>query len=61
MKKKPYIGEYRWMDELGTGKGLMVYTDTVGRWVIVVGREPAIPKKFSKIPVIINRIKKIKA
>ena len=22
MKKKPVTGEYRWMDELGTGKGL---------------------------------------
>ena len=61
MKKKPVTGEYRWMDELETGKGLMVYTDTVGGWVTVVGREPVIPKKFSKIPVIINRIKKIKA
>lgn len=61
MKKKPYIGENSWMDELGTGKGLMVYTDTAGGWVIVVRREPVIPKKFSKIPVIINRIKKIKA
>ena len=58
MKKKPYIGEYRWMDELGTGKGLMVYTDTVGGWVTVVGREPVIPKK---IPTVSNRIKKIKA
>lgn len=43
MKKKPVTGEYRWMDELETGKGLMVYTDTVGGWVTLVGREPVIP------------------
>ena len=56
MKKKPHIGEYRWIDEFGTGRGLMVYTDS--GWVTLVGRERVIPKK---IPAISNRISRIKA